>query len=77
MDLEQWKKDRDEAFLSLDESKIRAYAEKYGATLPSDERTFWAGVHKAITSLPHLPSDVRLKSEKWLYAHNLSSWGSQ
>jgi len=40
-------KDRDEALLSLDEKKIRAYAAKYGVTMPTGWHSFWGGVHKA------------------------------
>ena len=47
--MQQFLNDRDEALLSLDETKLRAYMQKYGAQAPADSNVFWCGVHKAIT----------------------------
>lgn len=68
-------KDRDEALLSLDPAKIRAYATKYGEKCPADDEVVIAGAHKAITALLSAPDDVRQKSRDWLSARGLSSLG--
>ena len=49
--MEEFIKDRNEAFLSKDKDKILAYCEKYNIKFPEDEEAFWAGVHKAICNL--------------------------
>ena len=65
-DMQQFLKDRDEALLSLDETKLRDYLRKYGETPPSDPAVFWMGIHKAITACTSLPIDFRRKSAAWL-----------
>lgn len=72
--LEEFKHDQREALLSMEEVKIRAFAKKYGQTLPSTSLIFWEGVHKAITALTNLPLEVRKESKKWLDEHNFKSW---
>lgn len=44
-------KDRNEAFASGDENKVKEYCKKYGIDIPKDEKTFLAGMHKAICNL--------------------------
>ena len=44
-------KDRNEAFASGDEEKIKAYCKKYKIKIPENEEIFWAGVHKSICNL--------------------------
>lgn len=51
MDTSEFVKERNEAFLSKDINKIKAYCEKYGIEIPKDERILWLGVHKAICNL--------------------------
>lgn len=75
MNLDQFIKERNEALVSLDETKIRAYAKKYGAEVPEDPEIFWGGVHKAITALPNIPENIRERSEIWLKEHNSKSFG--
>jgi len=65
-DLEQFKKDRDEALLSLDEDKIKTYLRKYGEEPVDNPTVFWMSVHKAITALPSLPIEFRRGSALWL-----------
>lgn len=74
--LEEFKKDRNEALLSMDETKIRAFLAKYSGDLPppKDPEVFWAAVHKAITGCKELPMEHRSKSKKWLTEHNYHSW---
>ncbi len=74
LSIDQFKKDRNEAMLSMDEKKIRAYMKKYGnqANQPLGD-IFWASVHKARTAIPSIPLEERIKSKKWLIERNLSS----
>ena len=65
---------RNSALLSLDESKIRAYAKKYGATIPDEPEVFWRAVHKARTGITSLPMNERIKSRDWLREHGSESW---
>lgn len=51
MEQNEFIKDRNEAFASGDKQKILDYCEKYGVTIPEDDTTFWAGVHKTICNL--------------------------
>lgn len=64
--LQEFLRDRDEALLSLDEKKLRAYMRKYGETPPSNPVVFWMGVHKAITACMSLPIEFRRASAMWL-----------
>lgn len=61
-----YNKDRNEALLSLDEQKIRAFMEKWNVQTTEHPETFWCGVHKAITAINALPLEQRLKSKLWL-----------
>lgn len=65
-DFEQFIKDRDKALLSLEKNKILAYCAKYGVSMPSNDASFWIGVHKAITGNVGLPLEFRKKSKQWL-----------
>lgn len=66
-DLEQFKADRNEALLSLDEHKIRAMYKKWnGFDLNANPEVFWISVHKAITAALDLPDEFRQKSKTWL-----------
>jgi hypothetical protein len=52
MNLKQFLKDRDEALLSLDEQKIRAYSRKYRIPMPANEKAFWGGYTKPGSQSP-------------------------
>lgn len=73
--LEQLKKERNEALLSLDEQKIRAYARHWGVVLPpsEDPEMFWIAVHKARVHLKALPKAERDKSAQWLHERGYST----
>lgn len=43
--------DRNEAFASGDEAKVREYCEKYGIEIPEDRTTFLASMHKVICNM--------------------------
>ncbi len=70
IDIKKFAQERDEALLSLDEQKIRAYMRKYGVSFnPEDEIVWWAGVHKAILGILSATPEQRGRSEKWLVEH--------
>lgn len=56
--------DRNEAFASGDENKVREYCEKYGMEIPEDRKTFLAGMHKAICNL-YLSADSPISIEQY------------
>ena len=43
--------ERDEALLSVDETKIRNYMKKYEITPPTNMYVFWLSVHKSICAI--------------------------
>lgn len=65
-------KERDEALLSLDRSKIEAYLWKYQIPIPQDDEVFWRGVHKAICAIKSAPESARKTSKAWLREHGSS-----
>lgn len=70
----QFNKERNAAFLTLDEQKIRAHQRKWNCKeMPDDMRLFWGSVHKAITGTQSLPLEFRMASKKYLNEHNLKS----
>lgn len=72
--LEEFVSARNEALLSLDEVKIRAFFQKYNNThLPTNILTFWGSVHKAITGVTSFPIEFRRASKAWLDKRGLKS----
>lgn len=72
--LEEFVAARNEALLSLDEAKIRAFFQKYNNThLPTNMLTFWGSVHKDITDVPSFPIELRRASKSWLEERGLKS----
>lgn len=70
-------KDRNEAFASGDPDKVKEYCKKYDITIPEDETTFLAGMHKAICNLYLLPDTVINQKQyndsyDWLISHGCS-----
>lgn len=70
-------KDRNEALASGDKDKILAYCKKYNITIPDNENTLWAGIHKAICNmylLENSPISIEQynKSYDWLAEHDYS-----
>ena len=67
-------RERNEALLSLDATKIRAMMRKWNGTeMPADPLIFWGAVHKAITGCLAFPIEFRRKSKVWLDHHGLRS----
>lgn len=73
MDLNQFRKDRDEALFSLDEQKILAYCWKYGAPIHPNALVFWASIHKARVALRSIPEAEKELSRRWLLEHGFST----
>lgn len=65
-------KERDEALLSLDRSKIEVYLRKYQIPIPQDDEVFWRGVHKAICAINSAPESAKKASKAWLREHGSS-----
>ena len=51
METQEYIKDRNEAFSSMNKDKILNYCKKYNIKVPEDEEIFWIGVHKTICNL--------------------------
>lgn len=66
-------RDRNEALVSLNEEKLRAYAAKYEVKLSEDPEIFWAAAHKARLSLVQLSDAERQRSRDWLSEHGFTS----
>ena len=67
MNIKQFVKKRDEALLSMDKDKILSFLKETGVKIiPTDERVFWAGIHKARVEVINFSEDVKNESRKWL-----------
>ncbi len=74
INLQDFVRERDAALLSLDKKKIIKYLRKYGVyTLPSNEKVFWAAVHKAIFNMESATEEQKARSEMWLAEHGFST----
>ncbi len=62
-------KDRNEAILSLDEQKIRAFCKKYSISLSDNPIVFWASIYKCVLVIKDAPQEARKKAEDWLDNH--------
>jgi hypothetical protein len=72
--IEEFKKARNEALLSLNEDKIRMMVLGFnGAEMPINQEIFWGSVHKAITRATDLPLEFRKKSKAYLDSKGLHS----
>lgn len=72
--MDEFIKDRDEAFASGDIAKVREYCKKYEIEIPKDENVFLAGMHKAICNMYLMPDskislDQYERSYNWLIAN--------
>lgn len=69
--MDEFEKDRNEAFASMDEKKIKEYCNKYNINIPEDEYIFWMAVHKVICYLylnenSNITLEQYNKSYEWL-----------
>ena len=70
IDMKEFVKERDEALLTLDETKIRAFLSKYGmACEPINELAWWAGIHESILCIRSATPEQVERSKKWLVEH--------
>lgn len=69
MNMGKYISERNAVLLSLDKSKIKHFAKKWGINMPTNEEAFWRGVHKAICAISDIPFDVRQRSADWLFEH--------
>lgn len=69
MNVRAFRKQRNAALRSLDRKKILAFAKRWGTKLPSSDRAFWLGVHKARVSCEDLTHEERKISLDWLREH--------
>jgi len=67
--IEQFVKDRDAAFRSLDMYTIVKYMAKYRMPFPSSELVFWAMIHKARLDITTFTVDEKIESCQWLMEH--------
>ena len=75
--MEEFIKDRNETLASGDINKIKEYCKKYNIAIPEDEKTFLAGIHKAICNLYLLENspitiEQYSKSYDWLAENGYS-----
>ena len=76
---EEARKDRNEAFSSMDKDKILAYCRKYKILVPEKEDIFWAGVHKTVCMLyeteDNVISDEQYNNSiNWLTSHGYNTF---
>ena len=69
MDLEEFIKDRNEAFASGNEEKVREYCRKYDIEIPTDDEIFKAGMHKSICNMYLMP-DSKISLEQYERSYN-------
>ena len=67
--MDEFIKDRDEAFASGDIAKVREYCKKYEIEIPEDENVFLAGMHKAICNMYLMP-DTKISLEQYERSYN-------
>lgn len=73
-EIKEFCRERNEAFLSLDEQKIRSFHRKWNhRELPTNMDVFWGAIHKAITGVNSLPLEFRQASKLYLFERNLQS----
>ena len=75
--MEEFIKDRNETLASGDIDKIKEYCKKYNIAIPEDEKTFLAGIHKAVCNLYLLENspitiEQYIKSYDWLAENGYS-----
>ena len=75
--MDEFMKEREEVFSSMDEKRIKEYCKKYSITIPEKKDVFWAGVHKVICNLflnPETTISMKQYNESydWLKDHGYS-----
>lgn len=65
-DFEKFLVDRRKAFEIFTEESIRSLCLKYSLNIPSDEKVFWLGAHKARSNMTDIDLKYVYESVKWL-----------
>lgn len=76
--MEDFIKEREEVFSSMDEKKIQDYCKKYNIKLPEDKDIFWAAIHKVVCELfshknTSITEDQYNNSRDWLKQHGFTT----
>lgn len=69
LDIEAFVKERNEVLLRADLDEVVAFQKKHNPDMDwdaMDPRSWEVGMHKAITAVPALPREHRMKSKRWL-----------
>ena len=69
-------RERNEVLLTGDINKVVAFQKKHSPNIDWDLMPLLhkiAGMHKAITAVPSLPREHRMKSKHWLIQHGYKS----
>jgi hypothetical protein len=65
--MDEFKRDRRDALLSMDKDTILAFGQKWAVSWQtSSEDVFWIAVHMARTGAKDLPMEARTASKRWL-----------
>lgn len=72
-DFEEFKRERDEALLTMDIDKVLDYCIKYEIPIPLNPAVLIAGLHKARCHATTIPEELREESRAWLEAHGMSA----
>jgi hypothetical protein len=62
---------RNKAFRTANEEDIKRVYAANGVEPPENPIVFWAAFHKARTSWPDCPLELRMNSLQWLMMHNM------
>lgn len=71
--IEQFKKDRDKALLSLDKEKILAFYAKYGLPYAKKDKVFWATVYKCIYHIDASTKKQKTEAKQWLLQNGFTT----
>lgn len=73
IDIKRFVKERDEALLSLDKTKILAFYKKYGLPYSKNEKVFWATVYKCIFHINASTAQQKLDAQYWLIKNGFTT----
>lgn len=66
-------RERNAAYLSMDQGTIRQWAQKNNVILPTEELAFWYYVNREIACMDDARPDQREHSMNWLREHMLDA----
>ncbi len=66
IDVKQFVKDRDEAFIAFvlndDWEPVKQYCATYGISMPENSNVMAAGIYKAVQEVTTMPNDIKVKA---------------